>query len=361
MDRDMAFEIGSLSKQFVAIALLTYVEEGRLALNDTLGNTLPSAPDDWHDVTIEQLLRHISGVPDYEAIAGYDFYNEERTAQEIFDQALKRGLDFPAGDKYSYSNTGYVLISLIVERAAGKPVSEVLEERIFGPLGMESTYAASRPAGATPATGYHSRSGTRTEQPPIAWTSTLAAGGIVSTVKDMQKWDEALYTEKILPKETLAKIWTHVMLNDGTESSYGFGWAMRSLGDEPTQQHSGQTNGFTCFYIRFPQHHFSVLVWTNTYGGRIGRLARETAIHFLPKPSHSSIPIPPDETAGRTNLHAMAFRQAILAVGDLELLIDDMRVFAEAEMYEPLRDFHAPAPVSAKPFEFVRSCESFLY
>ena len=288
MQRDMAFEIGSVSKQFVAVALLTFVEEGKLALDDTLGKALPSAPKQWHAVTVEQLLRHISGVPDYEAIAGYDFYNKEREPQEIFAHALKRKLDFPAGDKYSYSNTGYFLLSLIVERVAGKPIGEVLEERLFGPAGMSSTYAT-RKTSARPATGYHSRTGKRTVQPPIAWSSTLGAGGIVSTIKDMQKWDEALYSEKILPEQTLAKIWSLAKLNDGSDFNYGFGWALRVFRGEPTQQHSGPTNGFTCYYMRFPQHRLSVLVWTNTYGGRVGGITRETAAHFLSKSSSQQI------------------------------------------------------------------------
>lgn len=357
MDRDMAFEIGSVSKQFVAVALLTFVEDGKLALNDTLGKALPSAPEAWHGVTIEQLLRHISGVPDYEAIAGYDFYNEARAPQDIFDEALKREPAFEPADRFSYSNTGYVLLSLIVERAAGKPVSDVLVERIFRPLGMASTYAAKRPAGVTPATGYHSRTGTRKEQPPIAWSSTLAAGGIVSTIKDMQKWDEALYTEKILPKETLAKVWTNVKLNDGSESNYGFGWSMGALREEPTQQHSGQTNGFTCFYMRFPQRHFSVLVWTNTYGGRVGGLTRETAVHFLPSLSYRSLTIPEDEHPDRTKLHERALRQAVLAEGELDLLAEGIREFAEEDRFRPLREPLAPAVRSTKSFEFVQLSE----
>ena len=357
MEEDLAFEIGSVSKQFVAIALLTFVVDGKLALDDTLGKALPSAPEAWHSVTIEQLLRHVSGVPDYEAIAGYDFYNEERAPQEIFDEALKRKPAFEPGDRFSYSNTGYVLLSLIVERSAGKPVSDVLEERIFRPLGMKSTYAAKRPAGVTPATGYHSRTGTRKEQPPIAWSSTLAAGGIVSTIKDMQKWDEALYTEKVLPKVTLAKVWSLAKLNDGTEFNYGFGWSMSALRDEPTQQHSGQTNGFTCYFIRFPQHHFSVMFWTNTYGGHIRSLARETAIHFLPKLSYKSLAIPNDDDPDRTRLHERALRQAILAEGDLDLLAEGIREFAEEDRFKPLRDPLAPAVRSTKSFEFVRLSE----
>ena len=129
---------------------------------------------------------------------------------------------------------------------------------------------------------------------------------------------------------------------------------MSALRDEPTQQHSGQTNGFTCFYIRIPQHHFSVLVWTNTYGGRIGGLARETAVHFLPILSYKSLAIPEDESPGRTVAHEKALQQAILAEGDLDLLAGGIREFAEEDRFKALRESLAPAVRSTKAFEFVR-------
>lgn len=353
MTADHAFEVGSVSKQFVAVCVLMLVEEKKLRLDMKLGEALPTAPSTWHHVTVEQLLRHISGVPDYEEIATYDFYNQARTPQEIFDQALKKDLDFPAGDKYSYSNTGYVLLSLIVERASRTPIGEFLESRVFRPLGMTHTYASSVPTKPTAASGYHSRTGTRKKQPPIAWTSTLGAGGIVSTVDDMLKWDEALYGERLLKKDVLAQVWTKGALNGGGVSSYGFGWITDQFRGFDRQQHSGQTNGFTCYYLRYPAQHTSVLVWTNTYGGNIGMPSTMLAAHFVPGMSYLTRTIPQDPDPARTQSHLKALKQAVLAEGDMALLSEFMKGFATKDEYKAIRNEAVEYVRTAQKMEFM--------
>lgn len=367
MTADHAFEVGSVSKQFVAVCVLMLVEEKKLRLDMKLSEALPSAPSKWHHVTVEHLLRHISGVPDYEEIATYDFYNQARTPQEIFDQALKKDLDFPAGDKYSYSNTGYVLLSLIVERASATPIGEFLETKIFRPLGMTHTYASSVPTKATAASGYHSRTGARKKQPPIAWTSTLGAGGIVSTVDDMLKWDEALYGERLLRREVLAQVWTKGRLNDGGVSNYGFGWIIDQFRGFDRQQHSGQTNGFTCYYLRYPAQHTSVLVWTNTYGGNIGMPATMLAAQFVPGMSYLTRTIPQDPDPSRTQTHLKALKQAVLAEGDMALLSEFMKGFATKDEYRSIRNEAVDYVRTAQKLEFMSvtprsdNRQSYLY
>ncbi len=354
MQTEMAFEIGSVSKQFVGVCILMLTEDEKLRLDETLGEALPSSPSVWHKVTIEQLLGHISGVPDYEAIAGYDFYNKARIPKDVFEQALKKNMDFEPGAQFSYSNTGYFLLSLVVEHKAGVPFGDFLELRIFKPLGMDSTYSVSRPAGVTAATGYHSRSGKRRTQPPIAWTSTLGAGGIVSTIADMMKWDQALYSEKLLKQDTLNKIWIGGKSNEGRQTNYGFGWAMDNFRGIPRQRHSGQTNGFSCIFMRFPQLHTSVLAWTNTYGGGgVSSMATSTAAHFVPSLSYYSKDIPIDHEPARTMKHLRALRQAVLSEGELDLLTKDMKKFATDDQYKELRDSIIPKVRSTKKWEFL--------
>ena len=354
MRTDMAFEIGSVSKQFVGVCILMLAEEGKLRLDESLGEALPSSPSVWHKVTIEQLLGHISGVPDYEAIAGYDFYNKTRTPKDVFEQGLKKSMDFEPGTKFSYSNTGYFLLSLVVEHKEGVPFDNFLESRIFKQLGMDSTYSVSRPSGVTAATGYHSRSGERRAQPPIAWSSTMGAGGIVTTIADMMKWDQALYSEKLLKKDTLDKVWIARKLNDGSHTNYGFGWVMDNFRGIPRQRHSGQTNGFTCIFMRFPQLHTSVLVWTNTYGGRgTSSIATSTAAHFVPSLSYYSKDIPIDLDAARTMKHLKALRQAVLTEGELDLLTESMKKFATDDQYKELRESIAPKVRTTKKWEFL--------
>jgi D-alanyl-D-alanine carboxypeptidase len=311
----MGFEIGSCSKQFAATCALMLVQEGKLKLDEKLGDILPQTPTAWHAATVDQILHHMSGIPDYEEIAGYDFYNTARTRKEIIDQASKKPLDFKPGERYNYSNTGYFLISLIVEKRSGIPLAQFLKKRIFDPLGMKHTYADPKASGAMPMMGYHSRSGARKAQPPIAWTSTLGAGGIVSTLDDLTKWDEALYTEKLLKKELRDKLWTPGKLNNGNTNFYCYGWLTSRYRGVLQLDHSGQTNGFTCWYRRFPEQHCAVWSVVNTYGGDVFGLNRLAAIKFIPELNYAKLPIPKDPAPERTRGHVELLHAAFFGSG----------------------------------------------
>jgi CubicO group peptidase (beta-lactamase class C family) len=352
---DMSFEIGSLSKQFTAVSILLLVKERKLSLSDPIGSVLPDLPPKWRAATIEQVLHHMSGIPDYEEIAGYDFYNKERSGQEIVDSAKSKEPAFEPGAKFSYSNTGYYLLSQIVEKRAGQSFADFVEKRLFAPLSMTSSYAANRPAAVRVPTGYHSRTGSRVAQPPIGWTSSLGAGAIVSSLSDLAKWDAALYTEKLLPAALRDRLWRTTKATDGTPVTYGFGWIVGNFRGVPMQEHSGQTNGFTCFYNRFPHERMSVISFTNTYGG--GALySMETAAtaHFVKAANYYLLPVPADPEPDRTKKHLAAIRQAVLNEGNLDLLGAGLQNFAKNERFASTRA-KLKAPVEAtKAFRFLR-------
>ena len=352
---DMAFEIGSLSKQFNAFALLMLVKEGKLALSEKLGYILPNLPESWRTATVEQTLHHMSGIPDYEEIAGYDFYNKARAPKEIIDSAATKPLDFAHGAKYSYSNTGYFLLSLVLEKKSGMASGKFLEDRIFKPLGMTQTYASTIPSNPNVPTGYHSRTGTRVAQPPIAWTSTLGAGGIVSSMRDLGKWDESLYTEKLLPANLRDKLWETTKTTTGEPVAYGFGWVMGTYRGVARQNHSGQTNGFTCVIHRFPSMHYTVIAFTNTYGGGVVfPLSGLAMSHFAPSLSYKSLPIPKDPDPERTKRHMQAMRQALFAEGDLAMLRQGVKDFATKPEFAKDRDEAKATLTGLKAFQFVR-------
>ncbi len=324
----MPFEIGSLSKQFVAVAALILVNEGKLSLQSKIGNEIPEVPAKWRDATIEQILHHISGIPDYEEIATYDFYNLPRKTQDILSEASKKEPAFLPGEKFEYSNTGYFLISMVIERRSQRPMSEFLRTRLFEPAGMKSTYT-DRFRGNTPVmTGYHSRTGKRVSQPPIAWSSTQGAGGIVSTLDDLMSWDQTLYTEKLLPKDLLSKIWTGTKLKDGKPSTYGFGWFTTSFRGQWELNHSGQTNGFTCIYRRYPNLKTSVWAVANTYDGEVFGLARTTAIRYIPELSYRLLVPSANLDAAVDGMNMKALRQVLFAEGEMDLLAPNMKSFA---------------------------------
>jgi len=367
---DLAFEIGSLSKQFAATAILMLVAEGKLALADPIGSIVDDLPEAWRAATVEQVMHHASGIPDYEEIAGYDYYNEPREPADVVRVAAQRKPAFRPGDRFEYSNTGYYLLSVIVEKRSGLGLDRFLAKRVFEPLGMSSTYTSERPSGVAVATGYHGRTGTRTAQPPIAWSSTLGAGGIVSTLADLARWDAALYTDRLLPAPLRAKLWEPARANDGSTIPYGAGWFTQRTRDVEHLSHSGQTNGFSCDYMRFPEQHLSVLVHFNTYGGRVGSIAPAVAAHFLPALNYYSLPVPDDPDPECSAEHLAALRQAVLGEGELDLLGDGMRRFATEASFarerEPLRSLLD----SSRSFRFLRvrslrgeegELEEFLY
>jgi len=353
---EMQFEIGSLSKAFTACSLLMLVKEGKLSLSEKLGDILPDLPEAWRTATVETTLHHMSGIPDYEEIAGYDFYNKPREPKEIIDSAATKPLDFPHGAKYSYSNTGYFLLSLVLEKKSGMPSGKFLEDRIFKPLGMAQTYASTIPANANVPTGYHSRTGKRVAQPPIAWTSTLGAGGVVSSLRDLGKWDESFYTEKLLPANLRDKLFETTKTTTGEPVAYGFGWVMGPYRGVARQDHSGQTNGFTCVIHRLPSLHYTAIAFTNTYGGGVVfPLSGLAMAHFEQSLSYKSLAIPKDPDPERTKRHFAAMRQALYAEGDMAMLRPGLKDFATKPEFAKDRDEAKVSVGSMKKFRFIRN------
>ena len=279
------FEIGSISKQFAAAAALLLVEEGRLDLDDPIHEYLADLPGEWLGVTVRQLLNHTSGIPDYEEIQTYEAYRFRFTPEEIIRVAHSRPMDFAPGQGWYYSNTGYFLLSLIIERIEGRPLGDVLRERIFTPLGMNQTRMAD-PEDIIPhrSAGYWvdrmnvhlmNRDATQT-------SSTLGAGGLLSSVHDMAKWDAALYGNTLLSEASKAAMWTSTILPDGTDTGYGFGWVTRPYRDRRAVSHTGQVAGFVSNFTRLTDDGIAIIVFTNRYrvsGGRIRDIVADT---FLP-------------------------------------------------------------------------------
>lgn len=279
------FEIGSISKQFVAAAALLLVEEGRLALDDPIHRYLPDLPSEWLGATMRHLLTHTSGIPDYEEIRSYDVYRFRLTPEEVIRIAHSRPMDFAPGTGWYYSNTGYFLASLIVERLEGRPLGQVLDERIFRPLGMTQTRMAD-PEAIIPhrASGYWvDKTGRLINRPPTETSSTLGAGGLATSAHDLVKWDAALYGDDLLSKESKADFWAPTVLADGDSVAYGLGWFLRPYKGLASVSHTGQVAGFVADFTRVPEQDAAFIVFLNRY--RVGTGAiKEALIHtFLPE------------------------------------------------------------------------------
>jgi CubicO group peptidase (beta-lactamase class C family) len=241
------YRLASVTKQFTAAAILALVEEGTLSLGDRARRWLPSLPPAVDAVTIEQLLTHTSGIIDYEDVI------PEGTAEQLLDGDVLRLLEsqdrtyFAPGSKYQYSNSGYALLALIVERASGRSFATFLRERIFLPLGMTGTFAGSN----VPNRAF----GTPADQ--SLTSAVLGDGGVYSSIDDLAKWDAALYD----PKYELA-FTPRAATGDG-KVEYGYGWRISKHRGTRMLWHSGETRGFRNVLLRFPDTRLTVIVLTN--------------------------------------------------------------------------------------------------
>jgi CubicO group peptidase (beta-lactamase class C family) len=265
------FRLASVSKQFTAAGILLLSEQGKLRLDDRLAQWLPSLPPATREVTLRHLLTHTSGLIDYE-----DVMSPTQTTQ-LNDQDVLRLLEsqdrtyFVPGTGYRYSNSGYVLLGVVIEKASGQTFTEFLQQRIFGPLGMSNTVAHVELRTVVPhrAYGYTFENGrwVRTDQSPTS--ATLGDGGIYSSIDDLARWDAALYDNRLLRSESLAAAFTPATPTDDPEVAYGFGW--RITGE--TLWHSGESIGFRNVLVRYPQRRLTVIVLTNRNDPEPYRLA----------------------------------------------------------------------------------------
>jgi CubicO group peptidase (beta-lactamase class C family) len=285
---ETVFQSGSIGKQFTAAAVMTLVEEGKLSLDDPLTKFFPDAPKSWRAVTVRHVLTHTAGMTDYPD----DFdLRRDYTEDEMLKIVEKIPLAYKPGERWSYSNLGYVTLGILIHKITGKFYGDVLRERIFGPLGMTTARIISE-ADIVPnrAAGYRLVNGELKNQ---EWVSpvvnTTADGSLYLTVLDMAKWDAALYGEKVLKRSSLDAIWTPVRLASGRAHPYGFGWRTSRARGHRVVYHGGAWQGFECFIVRFVDDRLTIVFFTNLKQADTWKLARGLAAVFFPDFSTAAV------------------------------------------------------------------------
>ncbi len=256
------YRLASVTKQFTAACILLLKQDGKLRLQDRVRKWLPQLPASDDGITIYDLLTHSSGLIDYEDLIPSNRTTQLDDADVLSMIASQHRLYFEPGSAHRYSNGGYVLLGLIVERASGLDLADFMKKRIFHPLGMEHTlmYEHNRgPQVRDRAYGYSDIDGkwTRTDQDTTS--ATRGDGGIYSSVDDLAKWDAALYADKLLNADSRRMVFTAHEPTDDPDVSYGFGW--RVSGD--TVWHSGESIGFRNVIVRWPKQHLTVIILSN--------------------------------------------------------------------------------------------------
>lgn len=281
--KETVFEIGSISKQITAAAVLLLVEEGRINLDEKISKYLPATPDAWKNVSVRNLLTHTSGIKSYTGLSGFEL--TKRLKRDEFIKTLgTHPLEFETGARYQYSNSGYNLLGFIIETVSGKSYWDFVRERIFGPLGMNSTFDRDpKYIIKNRATGYEWENGALAGR-DYDLTDVFSAGAIVSTVTDLAKWDAAWRSDTLLKKMSKTLAWTPVILTDGKSYPYGFGWRLSEIRGHRLIAHSGQTAGFGASISRFVDDDLTVIALTNL--GEIGMgtlLAQGIAKIYIPE------------------------------------------------------------------------------
>lgn len=260
---DTKFKIGSISKQFTAVAILKLQEEGKMKIEDKLSKYIPDFPR-GNEVTIYQLLTHTSGIHDYNSTPNLDV-TKPITPQALLDIIKKLPYDFNPGGRYLYNNSGYFILGYIVSQLSGKTLSEYLDETFFKPLGMKNTgiYTTNIVLN-NEAQGYSMNGKTvkKADFQEMSWA--LGVGSIYSTTKDLYKWNEAVFNGKVLSDATLKTAFTQAGLNSGGKVDYGFGWFLSTNRGLKFIQHSGGVSGFSAYLERQPENKLTVCVLLNS-------------------------------------------------------------------------------------------------
>ena len=300
------YRLASVTKQFTAMAIMILAERKQLSLDDDLTKFFPDYPAYGKQITIRHLLTHTSGLRAYEELivtpavlppvssrageitGGKTAGATERTAQlkdlDVLD-LLKRqdGTYFAPGSEWRYSNTGYAHLALIVEKASGIGFAAFLKKNIFDPLHMSGTVAFEEGISTVRNRAYgYSQRGERFERTDQSLTSAvLGDGGIYSSVEDLYRWDQALYTTRLVRAESLQMAFTPAVLSGGKKTSYGFGCEIGEYRGLKAVRHGGSTMGFRTHICRIPEKRFTVIVLINRSNAKPEEIADRIADLYL--------------------------------------------------------------------------------
>jgi len=273
------FRLASFSKQFTAMCVMLLVHDGKLHYDDHLTDIFPEFPAYGKPITIRNLLNHTSGLPDYEDLLTAQYPNTpDDQIQQIHDAGVLKLLEqqtagkFPAGSKWEYSNSGYVVLGLIVGKVSGEPFGEFLHDRIFAPLYMTNTLAYEKGKNEVPHRAYghtKEKDGCR-ETDQSSTSATLGDGGIYSSLDDLAKWDAAFRDHRLLTEAEMRPALTPVEPTggpaknpDGSAVAYGFGWFLDAYKGHTRMWHYGETMGFRTAIQRFTDDNLTIIVLAN--------------------------------------------------------------------------------------------------
>jgi CubicO group peptidase (beta-lactamase class C family) len=267
------FRLGSLTKQFTAACILLLEERGKLKTDDLVKKHMPDAPATWDKITIFHLLTHTSGIPNFTSFP--DFSSTEAfptTPEKLVARFRDKPLDFQPGEKWSYSNSGYVLLGYLIERISGQSYADFVRQNIFQPLGMkDSGYDSNSAVISHRASGYTPSPHGPVNAGYVDMTIPLSAGGLYSTTEDLLRWEQGLFGDKLLTPASLQKMISPF------KNDYAFGLGVYTAGGHKVIEHAGGIEGFHTHLAYYPDDRLVVVVLANLNGPAASAMAPKLA------------------------------------------------------------------------------------
>jgi CubicO group peptidase (beta-lactamase class C family) len=298
VEPNMVFRLGSITKQFTAVSILLLAQEGKLALQDEITKFLPDYPTQGRKITVEHLLTHTSGIQSYTDMAEWlPLWRKDFTVKELIDLFKDKPMQFAPGERWAYNNSGYILLGAILEKVSGKTYEEFVDSRIFKPLGMNhSYYGSAERIIPRRIPGYQAGNKGFINAPYLSMTQPYAAGSLLSTVDDLARWSEAVFSGKLLKKEWLDKAFSPYRLKNGESTGYSYGWFIADYQGHRGIEHGGGINGFTSYELTLPEDRVFLAILTNSAAE--GREPEPRAVKIaglvlgLPEPERKPISLP---------------------------------------------------------------------
>jgi CubicO group peptidase (beta-lactamase class C family) len=291
IDANSTFRLGSVAKQFTAMAIMVLADEGKLDYDDPVIQYIPELYK-YPGVTIRHLLTHTSGVPDY-----YDTFDTSEGMPANADMpAVLAAMDGPMsapGEMYAYSNPAYEMLPLVVEKVSGQSFSDFMKRKVFGPAGMDDSliYDRTEPEIANRVYGYEPTADAFRLNDYHALNYLDGSGGMYATLQDFLAWDTALYGDDLVSDATLKKGFTRHTLNNGDEIDYGFGWRLDQYCGHRRIAHNGSWVGFRTGIARFPDEKLTIVVLTNRTDGNPGSYIQKIMDIYLPERGSDCQPV----------------------------------------------------------------------
>jgi CubicO group peptidase (beta-lactamase class C family) len=279
---ETVYQLASVSKQLTAAGVLLLVQDGKIDLDASIKTYLTDAPETWQDITVRQILNHTAGLGDYDE--GFDL-TQPKTEAEVLEYIYQSELLFEPGSSFSYSNFGYMTLSILVGQVSEQSFGDFMTERIFAPLEMTATTVISEQdivMNRAQGYEYNEETGELNNQTWVNPTlNVYGDGAFYSTVLDMAKWDAALHGTDILSEDSKAILWQPLVLSDGRTwpltEAYGMGWSSGSVNGHAFVEHAGGWQGFATHFLRFIDDRLSVVVLANVSSANSSEIARDIA------------------------------------------------------------------------------------